>query len=192
MSENLIKHQIISKEQIFSIINEQTELINFLLSQDEKFEREYKINSSDKKIFKFLSLYLIKPEKLFDIKIFLKHKKISKQKYNQTINLISFKFFLFCIINPSIFCKFFGYKNEIFSKKIFNLIKALYLNHLINKEYLFNIIRLKLYLCFYEEKYISKISELNKEIINNKKNRKYVSIRRNNKFFNIFYRRRNV
>ena len=169
MSENLIKHQIISKEQIFSIINEQTEIINFLLTQDKKFEREYKINSKDKKIFKFLLFYLINSTKFYDIKTILSFKKISKQKYNQKINLISFKFFLICIFNSSIFCKFFGYKNGTISKKILNLIKALYLNHLIDKENLLNIIRLKLYLCFYEEKYISKISELDKEIINNKK-----------------------
>ena len=64
MSENSFENNIISKEQLFSIFNEETEVINSLLSQDEKLKKEYLINPNDKKIFNFLLLYLRKSEKL--------------------------------------------------------------------------------------------------------------------------------
>ena len=40
MSENSFENNIISKEQLFSIFNEETEVINSLLSQDEKLKKE--------------------------------------------------------------------------------------------------------------------------------------------------------
>ena len=177
MSENSFNNQIISKEQISSIFIEKTKLINSLLSQDEKIKKEYLINQEDKKIFKFLLLFFRKTKKLYDIKVILRHKKISKhlefhkdlEKFYPKINLILSKFYLICIFNSSELCKLFKYKNENFSKKIFHLIKAHYLHNLIGKENLVNIIRLKLYNCFYEEKYISHISEFDKKKIYNKK-----------------------
>ena len=177
MSENSFENNIISKEQLFSIFNEETEVINSLLSQDEKLKKEYLINPNDKKIFNFLLLYLRKSEKLYDIKVILRHKKLSRhlmflknfENNNQKVNLILSKFFLICIFNSSEICKIFGYKKENFSKKIFLLIKAHYLHNLIDKENIVNIIRLKLYFCFYEEKFTSHIREFNKEIMYNKK-----------------------
>ena len=177
MSENSFENNIISKEQLFSIFNEETEVINSLLSQDEKLKKEYLINPNDKKIFNFLLLYLRKSEKLYDIKVILRHKKLSRhlmflknfENNNQKVNLILSKLFLIFIFNSSQICKIFGYKKENFSKKIFLLIKAHYLHNLIDKENIMNIIRLKLYFCFYEEKFTSHIREFNKEIIYNKK-----------------------
>ena len=107
MSENSFNNQIISKEQIASIFIDKTKLINSLLSQDEKIKKEYLINQEDKKIFKFLLLFFRKTKKLYDIKVILRHKKISKhlefhkdlEKFYPKINLILSKFYLICIFN---------------------------------------------------------------------------------------------
>jgi hypothetical protein len=95
MSENSIIKEMASKEPINSIFNEKTELINSLLSIEEKLKQEYLINPQDKKLFDFLLTYFRKSQKLLDIKTILRHKKILKvfiykinlEEYNKKINL---------------------------------------------------------------------------------------------------------
>ena len=176
MSENSITKEMITKEQINSLFIEETELINSLLSIDEKLKSEYLINPQDKKIFNFLLTYFRKSQKLLDIKAILRHKKISRvlyykinlEEYNKKINLILSKFFQICIFNSSKIGPILGYKKENFTKKIFHLIKRYYLLNLLDKECIVNIIRLKLYSCFNKGKFNLTISENKNKMFNNK------------------------
>ena len=119
MSENYLTKEIPTKEQIYSLFNDQTEIINSFLSIDEKLKQEYFINQHDKKLFNFLLTYLRKSSKLYDIKIILRHRRIANhlifkknlEEFNQKINLILSKIFQICIFNSSILCQIFNYKH---------------------------------------------------------------------------------
>ena len=176
MSEKSITKEMLTKESIHPLFNEETEVINSLLSIEEKLKSEYLINHQDKKLFNFLLIYFRKSQKLLDIKTILRHKKISKifiykinlEEYNKKINLILSKFFQICIFNFSRLGPILGYQKENFTKKIFHLIKIYYLHNLLDAECLVNIIRLKLYSCFNEDKYNLIISEKKNFMFNNK------------------------
>ena len=176
MAANFFKKEIFTKEQIYSLFIDNIEVINFLLSYNEKLNQKYLFNSKDKKLFNFLFTYYIKYSTLSDIKAILRHKKIFKllifkknlEKFKEKIHIILSKFFQINIFNPSGLCLFFKYKKDNFTKKLYHLIRIYYLNHLLEKESLVNMIRLKLYSCFNDEKHILKIEELNYKMFNNK------------------------
>ena len=179
MSKNsLKKEKILNEEELSSIFNDKRVIINFLLKLNEKIKQEYLISEQDIKFTKLLLAYFLKFRKLREIKVLLTLAKskniIFVKKFdesNQKMNCILSKFMLVCSFNSSEISKIFRYNNESFIIKIFNLIKIFYLNDLIDKGNLENIIRLKLYSCFYQSKedisiFNTKTQFLNKSIIN--------------------------
>ena len=180
MSENSINKEkllFISEENINKIFNDKVETINALLLIDSKLKQEFLINSTDKKIFKFLIKYFKRSGKLKDMKVILRHKNICKglvfnnkiNQYQEKSKIFLSKIFLIFIFNSSELLPVFGYKKENFIIKIFHLLRIYYLHNLLDNENLLSIIRLKLYSCFYNENYNIaelKSQNINKNIIN--------------------------
>ena len=179
MSENSINNDailFISEENINKLINDKIETINSLLSINKKLSKDFCIISKDKNIIKFLIKYFKSSGKLKDIKAILRQRNIRKgliftnkiNQYQEKIRIFLTKIFLIFIFNSSELKPFFGYKKENFIIKIFHLLRIYYLHNLLDNENLLSIIRLKLYSCFYNEKYnISELesNNLNKNII---------------------------
>jgi len=172
ISKNKSTSLFISEEKINQIFNDKTELINSLLSISTKLSQDFFINAKDKKIIKFLLKYFKRSGKLNDIKAILRHKKICKgliyvkkiNQYQEKIKTFLTKFFLILIFNSSELKPFFCYNKDNIIKKIFHLMRIYYLHNLLDNENLLNIMRLKLYSCFYNERY--NITELKSNNIN--------------------------
>ena len=173
MSLNSIIKEMISKEELNAIFKDKTKYINNLLSIDDKIKQIYLINDQDKKIFNFL-LICFRKSKLRNLKVILRHRKIDNnlifqkklEELYKKVNLILSKFFHVCIYYSSELCKIFCYKNENFIKKMFHLVRIYYLHNLLDKENLVNIIRLKLYSCFYDSNHNINIFETKNKFIN--------------------------
>ena len=136
------------------------------------------INSRDKILFNFLIKYLRKTKKLNEIiiiifkRIKIIHKNlILNQKikhYQNKLQIFIPKIFSFLIMNSAKLFNIFRCNNpDDFITKLFLLIKVYYLNNLLDNESLLNIIRIKLYACFYDEENYN-IEELKSQVMSNK------------------------
>ena len=154
--DNQISLLVINKE-LYNIFNNKNYAINIFLSKNEKIKSTYLIDLKEMKLFNYFLLYLIRASKARNIFKFLELNKLfykknndqiilvenANNKYNK-IKLILPKFFMICIFNSYELGKFLNYNNKEFTEKIFELIQIYYLNNLIDKESLVNIIRLKI------------------------------------------------
>ena len=169
--------------KLYDIFYNRDYLINNFLLKNEKLNSDYLIDLKEKNIFNLFLIYIIKTTKFKDILKFLKlninfYKKgnthvVFKNKVKelfQKLKLTLPKFLNICIFNSYDLCQILNYDNKIFTKKLFELIHIYFLNNLIDKDNLINIIRLKLISCLYKEndnEYNEDFLEIkNKTIIN--------------------------
>ena len=169
--------------KLYDVFYNRDYLINNFLLKNEKLNSDYLIDLKEKNIFNLFLIYIIKTTKSKDILKFLKlninfYKKgnthvVFKNKVKelfQKLKLTLPKFLNICIFNSYDLCQILNYDNKIFTKKLFELIHIYFLNNLIDKDNLINIIRLKLISCLYKEndnEYNEDFLEIkNKTIIN--------------------------
>ena len=170
-------------ESLYDIFNNKNCLINNFLLKNENINSDYLIDIKESKIFNFFLVYIIKTTKFRDV---LKYIKLNKPFYKKNkdhillkqkakdlsakIKLSLPKFLNICIFNSNELCKILNYTNEKLTIKLFELIHIFFLNNMIDKENLVNILRLKLISCLYKEddnEYNEEFLEIkNKTIVN--------------------------
>ena len=194
MSENSLNNEKDIKNKNFSlasiniklyeIFNNKNYLINNFLLKNEKLSSDYIIGLKETNIFNFFLLYTIKTTKYRDVFKYIRL-NINRYKKNKSYILLNQntkglyskikfslpKFLNICIFNSYKICEILNYNdNKKFTKKIFELIQIYFLNNLIDKENLVNIIRLKLISCLYKEddnEYNEEFLEIKNKIILN-------------------------
>ena len=150
-------------QKLYDIFHNKNYLINNFILKYEKVNSDYIINYKEIRLFNVFLIYIIKTTKTRDI---LKYLGLNKEYYKKKnthiilnestrelytkLRLCLPKFFNICIFNSLELSKLLNYNNKIFTKKIFELIQILYLNNLIDKTNLINIIRLKLITCLFK------------------------------------------
>ena len=151
-------------EALYDIFNNKNCLINNFLLKNENINSDYIIDIKESKIFNFFLVCIIKTTKIRDI---LKYIKLNKSFYiknkdhillkqktkdlSAKIKLSLPKFINICIFNSNKLCKILNFTNEKLTIKLFELIHIFFLNNMIDKENLVNIMRLKLISCLYKE-----------------------------------------
>ena len=149
-------------QKLYNIFNNKIFTINKLLLKYEKTNSNHIIDSKEIKLFNFFLLYIVKTLKSRDILKLLRlnhsfykknkeyiHIKNSNELCNK-INIILPKFLIICIFNSCEICHFLNYNSKKFTAKLFELIQIYYLNNLIDKDNLINIIRLEIISCLFK------------------------------------------
>ena len=167
-NDNEIKDNALSlltiNNNLYVIFNNRNYLINNFLLKNENISSDYIIDLKEIDLFNLFLISIIKTKKFSHISKFLKLNKEFHKKNNdyiilnkntrdlyEKLKLSLPKFLNICIFNSNDLCKIFNYNNKKFTNKLFELIQIYYLNNLIDRENLINIIKLKLISCLYEE-----------------------------------------
>ena len=168
---------------LYDLFNNKNYLINNFLLKNENLNSDYIIDIKEINIFNLFLIYTVKTTKFKDIfkyiklnTIFYKKNKDHIQLNQKTIELspkikLSLpKFLNICIFNSNKLCKLLNMTNKQLTIKLFELIQIFFLNNIIDKENLVNILRLKLISCLYKEndnEYNEEFLEIkNKTILN--------------------------
>ena len=172
---------------LYGIFTNKNYIINYYLQTIKNLNTSFIIDMKDTQLINFILIAILKTKKYKDIKQLLAilkfneknfytkksnshiiYNKKTKQSYNKIKMLIP-KFFHICIINALKLSNLLKYPSYLdFCEDIFKLMKLLFLNNLINKENVTNILRLKIISCLFINIYDDNI-EINELLeINNK------------------------
>ena len=156
---------------ISKLIIEPSLLNNININQFSEINNKYLITSKDIRLIKFIIHLSFKSQKYREFKIFCKNTSNSKliNKINNNsiieVNILIVKFINFIIKNILIIAENINIKKNIINKKIYNIIKYLFLDDILNLEDIKIILLLKLIHCLYKEDIFIKNNA--EKIINN-------------------------
>ena len=163
------------KKLISRLIIEPTLLNNIYINYFSEINHLYLITDKDIKLIQFIFNLFLKTQKYRDFKILCKNSfnsKLNNPKVTSThndLNILIAKFINYIIINIHILSEYIDMKKNIANKKIYNLLKKLFLTDIISIEDIKAILLLKLIKCLYNEDIFIQNNE-NKIINNNIKN----------------------
>ena len=160
MSEKELENNNEGKNNYISLSKINYELYQ-IFHNNKKDTKSIKKEIKQTKLYDFFLISMIKTKNIKEIKKFLLLKKnfynknnsciILKSNIKELYKIILSKFLIDSIINSNELCKIFNFDNNIFIKKLFELLQIFYLNNLVDNSEMSKIVKFKLISCLNED-----------------------------------------